>query len=200
MTLTRELDAAVTTRADSRSGIWIGTAAGSDFTALVPESPAEPSGVSVDRDGQLVYAANTGQGRAIFVLRRGQPPTKIVDDAIAPVIAQDGRTLLFRGTAARNNGIWPVNVDGSDARRRVEGAIEHGPNLLPDGSAVIRHQRASRSPAAYPAPDWREPRVIAQGLLSARFAPLLSPDGRRVRFRLTDGRNHAPGGMRHARL
>ena len=186
VTIWPDMKAAVTTRADSRSGIWIGNADGTAMEEVVSESPAEPAGVSLTLDGRLVYASNIGQGRAVFIAQAGQTPKTVVEDATMPVITQDGRTVLFRRTARAGGGLWRANADGSDARRLVADDVVHGPILVPDGAHFIytTGRGAERSLFIMPV-EGGEPRLVTTQLISGSIRPFVSVDGRRVRLRMS---------------
>jgi Tol biopolymer transport system component len=186
VTMRPDMKAAVTTRADSRSGIWIGSADGTAMEEVVPESPAEPAGVSLTLDGRLVYASDTGHGRAVFIAQAGQTPKTVVEDATMPVITRDGRTVLFRRTARAGGGLWRANADGSDARRLVADDVVHGPILVPDDAHFIytTGRGAERSLFIMPV-EGGEPRLVTTQLISGPIRPFVSVDGRRVRLRMS---------------
>ena len=63
VSLTADGLAAVSTRLDRRSGIWIGDGTGASPDAVVPETTAEARGVMLDNRGGLIYnAASVGTG------------------------------------------------------------------------------------------------------------------------------------------
>jgi Tol biopolymer transport system component len=177
---------AAATRTDRRSAIWIGEADGSNMTEVVAESPAQPSNVSIALDGTFVYAANTGSGQSIFVARPGQVPTIIVRDANSPVVTPDGRTVLFRRSLIAGGGIWRANADGSDAKRVVDAVVLHGPTLVPpSGTRFVYTVREVRNRPIMMMPvAGGEPQQVTTDLIHASLAPFVSPDGRRIRFRV----------------
>jgi len=66
--------------------------------------------------GRLVYSARTGHGRAVFIVRQGQPATMVVENAVAPVITSDGGGATAELTVAENTtAVTTVTADDPDA-------------------------------------------------------------------------------------
>jgi serine/threonine protein kinase/Tol biopolymer transport system component len=181
---------AVSTRRDVRSSIWIGNADGTAMTEAVAESPAEPAGVSMDLSGQLVYSARTGQGRDISITRPGQASRLVAENGTVPVITGDGRTVCFRGTTRRGDGIWCGGSDGSNLTRRFDGLVVHGPILVPGDRDVLFVTTRGDERGLWRLPvAGGEPRLLSGQTVGATIRPFVSPDGRRVRYRSTDEQN-----------
>ena len=134
--LTADRQAAVTTRIDQRSGIWVGDGAGGAMTEIVPEGSAYAGSVALDRVGGLVYSAATTGGTGVFTIGPGQrAPTPVVDNGADPKITGDGKTIVFHRDGDKP-GLYRVNVDGSGLANLVEGSALNA-LILPDDRTVL---------------------------------------------------------------
>ena len=181
VSLTADRGAAITTRFESRSGIWVGDADGSAMTAVVPEASGAMF-AALDGVGGLVYSTPTANGIGIFSMGAGKrTPTLVVDNASAPRVTQDGQTVVFR-RGGDKPGLYRVNIDGSGLTRIVEG---QGSNtiILPDDRTVLYRAVAPDSSSSI----WSVPlaggtprQLYNQFVSTTAFR--ISPDGRLLKF------------------
>ena len=179
VSLTRDGQAVVTTRLDRRFGIWVGDGSGGAMTEIVPEGPANQR-VALDRVGGLVYEAATTSGTGVFVIGPGErTPSLVVDNARAPTITGNGKTVVFLRTGDKP-GLYRVNADGSGLAILMEGSVAPNALILPDDRTVL--YRSNRS-GIYSL--WSVPLVGGppRELLHRSFSSLsASPDGRWLTF------------------
>ncbi len=189
VSLTADRQAAVTTRVDTRSAIWVGDGAGAAMAEIVGESPARPGSVSIDRTGGLVYSAVTANGSGIFARRPGEhEPTLVVDDASAPQVTADGSVIVFRHSGD-TAGLYRVTSDGTGLMMLVDGDAFDG-LILPNGQTVLFLSNRSGEQAIWSVPLAGGParevvhRFVGSGSLR------VSPDGRQLVFGagVVDGR------------
>lgn len=177
VSLTLDRRAAVSTRFDRRSGIWVGSASGGAAAEVASESPAVRGNVIVDNQGGLIYAMTTAVGSGVYArAARESQPRLVADDASPIAMTRDGRVVIVR----RGNGLMRVNVDGSGLAALVDGNQATMAVLTPDDTTVLFISTKSGIQSLWAAPLAGGPgREIAH-----RFAvrPAISPDGRRVLF------------------
>jgi Tol biopolymer transport system component len=178
MSLTSDRQSVVTTRVDVRAGIWVGDGAGGAMTEVVPEAPGT-SAVALDRAGGLVYQAPTPGGIGVFAVGPGQrAPSLVADDAGAPSVTSDGKTVVFlRGGDKR--GIYRANIDGSGVAILVEGDAS-GAVILADDKTVLYRSVRSGINSLWSVPLAGGPSRELLHRLVMGLSP--SPDGRRLKF------------------
>jgi dipeptidyl aminopeptidase/acylaminoacyl peptidase len=180
--LTADRLAAVSTRLDQRSGIWIGDGAGGTPAEVVPETPARPYGVRLDNRGGLVYNAKTAVGTGIYSQAPGAAlPALVVDDSLVLALTSDGRTVIFRGTRT-GSGFNRVNVDGSGLASLAEGDNGAMASLTRDEQSVLFLSRKVGFLSLWVAPLAGGPgREIAHRAVQP-YRLGVSPDGHRLLF------------------
>ena len=192
VSLTTDRQAAVTTRVDPRSSIWIGDARGAAMTEIVAESPATPGSAALDGAGGVVYQAATATGTGIYTIRPGQhTPVLVVDNATAPKVTADGQTIVFRRMSG-TTGLYRANADGSGLALLADGDAA-SPLLLGDNETVLFASNRSGIQAMWSVSLSGGPaREILHRFVGASSL-VLSPDGRRVLFRagVVNGRSTA---------
>jgi Tol biopolymer transport system component len=177
VSLTGNRLAAVSTRLDQRSGIWIGGASGAAMVEAIPESAGVRGSVFIDNQDGIVYEMATAAGSGIYARARGAgQPKLVVDDASPNALTSDGRIVVFR----RNDAIWKVNVDGSGLARLAAGMGAAQPVLMRDDTTVVFLSTNSGLQSLWTAAlDGGPAREVAH-----RFAsrPAVSFDGRHLLF------------------
>jgi len=177
VSLTADRRAAVATRFDRRSSIWVGSASGGAAAEAVPESPAVRGSVIVDNQGGLIYEMTTAAGSGVYArAARASQPRLVADDGSPVAMTSDGQVVIFR----RGTGLMRVNVDGSGLAALVDGQAAAMAVLTPDDTTILFISTRSGLQSLWAAPVAGGPgREIVH-----RFAvrPAISPDGRRVLF------------------
>jgi Tol biopolymer transport system component len=190
VSLTTDRQSAVTTRVDSRSGIWVGDGAGGAIAEIVPDGAANPLGVALDRVGGLVYHAMTTSGRSVFAIRPGQrAPSLVVDNAVDPKVTGDGKTIVFQ--APGKPGLYRVNADGSGLTLLVEGNATRA-LILPDDRTVLYISNRSGIQSLWSVPlSGGTPRELQHRFVASNSSFGASPDGRLLKFvgGVVDGRS-----------
>jgi serine/threonine protein kinase/Tol biopolymer transport system component len=190
VSLTADRLAVVTTRFDEPSSIWIGDGAGEGMTEIVPESPANFGGVSLDRAGGLVYQAATTKGHGVFAVGPGQrTPSLVVDNAGDPKITGDGKTIVFQ--VPGKPGVYRVNADGTGLTPLVEGSASHA-IILPDDRTVVYLSSRSGIQSLWSVPLSGGPaRELLHRFVANNDSFGASQDGRLLKFGagVVDGRS-----------
>ena len=192
VSLTADRQAVVTTRFDTRSGIWVGDGAGGAMTEIVPDGPAVPASAALDRAGGLVYHAATTSGRGVFVVGAGQRvPSLVADNAGDPRITGDGKTVVFQSLGPRP-GLYRANTDGSGLALLVEDSKAFHALILPDDRTVLYLSNRSGIQTLWSVPLAGGPSIELLHRFVANNSWLgASPDGRWLKFGagVVDGRS-----------
>jgi len=181
--LTADRQAAVTTRVDQRSGIWVGDGAGGAMTEIVPEGSATAGLVALDRVGGLVYRAATTSGTGVFTIGPGQrAPSPVVDNGTEPKTTADGKTIVFQ-RGGDKPGLYRVSADGSGLAILVEGSASDG-LILPDDRTVLYLSNRSGIQTLWSVPLSGGPsrELLHRVLYSGSGTLSASPDGHRLKL------------------
>ena len=188
--LTTDRQAAVTTRIDVRSGIWVGDGGGGSMTEIVPERAGGAGRAVIDRMGGVVYHAKTTNGFGIFAIGPGQrTPALVLDSALDPQITSDGKTIVAH--ALDSSGLYRVNADGSGRTTIVEGHAAHA-IILPDDRTVVYLSNRKGLQSLWSVPLAGGPsRELLHRFIANNDTFSASPDGRRLKFGVgvVDGRS-----------
>jgi Tol biopolymer transport system component len=190
VSLTADRQAAATTRVDRRSAIWAGDATGAGMAEIVPDSPARPRSVALDRTGGVVYEAATANGSGVYAIRPGErAPSLVADNATAPAVTADGRTIVFRRNSDQV-GLYRANIDGSSVTLLVDGDAQGGVILPDDRTVLFLSNRNGGLQTLWSVPLAGGParEILHRFVSSSSLRP--SPDGRRLLFgaAVVDGR------------
>ena len=183
VSLTADRQAAVTTRVDQRSSIWVGDGAGGAMTEIVPGGSAYASSVALDRVGGLVYGAATTSGTGVFTIGPGQrAPSPVVDNGTDPKITGDGKTIVFQRDGDKP-GLYRVNADGAGLAILVEGSASNG-LILPDDRTVLYISTRSGIQTLWSVPLSGGPsrELLHRLLYSGNGTLSASPDGHRLKL------------------
>jgi len=188
--LTADRQAAVSTRIDFRSGIWVGDGAGGSMTEVVPEGSGSPLRAALDRSGGLVYHARTTSGFGVFAINPGQrTPSLVLDNAIEPHITSDGKTIVAQ--SLDTPGLFRVNADGTGKTTIVEGHVARA-ILLPDDRTVVYLSNRSGIQSLWSVPIAGGPsRELLHRFIASNDTFSASPNGRWLKFGagVVDGRS-----------
>jgi serine/threonine protein kinase len=127
--------AIVSATIDDRAGIWVGGPAGQGMSVIVPDSSAHPGAGSLDAHGDLVYAANTPNGRAVWVLRSGATAPSVIAQGDDPQVTTQGDAVVFLDVSSRA-GVYRVALDGSHLVQLVRGPVSDL-TVTPDGTTAM---------------------------------------------------------------
>jgi len=141
-------------------------------TAAAPApalSTASPTGLS----GNLVFQ----DGRnAIYVFNFNTGALRLLTSGYDPAISPDGRKVVFTRGGGSDNGIYTINIDGSDERKIWgEGELLRSPKWSPDGARVV----FTRLLGSYKCYDLKFIGCKSLRQLIAEFPFLVIPDARR---------------------
>ena len=181
ISLTADRRAAVSTRFEFRSSLWIGTARGDQFQQVVEESAAAPYLASLDAAGDVVYAARLPDGdNAIYRMAAKQHVPALVTKGDDPLVTQDGRFVVFRrGDPER--GLFRVKLDGSGPSKLVDDSTAHWPVITPDGRTVYYASAKNGSKTLWSVPlEGGAPTEVAHRYIGSPL--FIAPDGRRGLF------------------
>lgn len=140
-----------------------------------------------DRDFIVYQVYDDDNREHIYrMLRNGQEPTKLFEDAYHPSLSPDGEWIAFISQGEASNGLWRMRPDGSHAEQLTNGNLQINhfasrdghPTWSPDSEWIVFSA------------GWNLYRIRADG--SAMFqitdggqddiAPVWSPDGEWIAF------------------
>jgi serine/threonine protein kinase/Tol biopolymer transport system component len=171
----------VTTRWQTRSGLWTADADGNSARAIGTDLAAELGPLAWADETRVVYAANLAGGPGLWLhdLATGVSQL-IVPGGTQPSTTADGRTIVFNRSRDGKSQLWRADSNGTHAAL-VLGVTATLPAVTPDGSRVlfVSQQSGIQSP-------WIVNIDGTNGheLLRMRSNPdvHVSPDGRFVAF------------------
>jgi len=177
VSLTADRLTAVSTRTDTRAGVWLGGASGEQMALVVPESSAAPRQLSISNTGVIAYLASSLEAAAaIWTVRSGELPHIVVGSGwpAYPAIAPRGDLLVF--ASDEPGGIYRVSLDGTHPTKLTD--TRGGPiALTPDGAVALF--AAGYHLWSVPVAGGAAREISSRSTMSR---PVVSPDGRRVAF------------------
>jgi dipeptidyl aminopeptidase/acylaminoacyl peptidase len=178
VSLTADRLALVSTRTDTRAGVWLGGASGEQMAPVVPDSAAAPEQVSISNGGVMVYQAPAPDAAAaIWTVRSAESPHLVVRRGWPnrPTIAPQGDFIVYASDDP--GGIYRVASDGSQLTKLTD--MKGGPiALTPDGATVLF--AANYHLWSVPMAGGTPHEIFSQSGLTS--GPRVSPDGRQVVF------------------
>ena len=189
VSLTADRLTAVSTRTDTRAGVWLGGAAGEQMVPVIPESAAAPTDVSVNDAGVMAYRASSpDSAAAIWTVRLSASAPQVVVGHGWPflsAIAPQGDVLVF--AAEEPGGLYRISLDGTQLTKLTD--IKPGMlRLTPNGAtALFVARQAGVDGQSGLHTLWSVP--VAEGTARGIFSrsgvssiPSVSPDGLRLVF------------------
>jgi serine/threonine protein kinase/Tol biopolymer transport system component len=184
VSLTAARDSLVTTKTDRRVAIWVSDGSGTNAKEVVPAT--QSSGTvdvvewAVDR---VLFTSTIGGHRSISSIGQdGGTSQEVVTQGALPTTTSDGRTIVFRSTDPKRQGLWKVTDGGRPA------LLFSGPTNWPsvthdDRSVVFTSESGGVQVLWMVSIDGGTPTQM-----SHRFASVavLSPDGKAVAFETQD--------------
>jgi Tol biopolymer transport system component len=123
--------AAVDTQAAAAAEAQVLALAGSRTQAGSPAISARPA----DLQGKLVFQDGRNN---IYVYNLETGDVYWLTHGFDPDVTRDGQRVTFMRGGGDVNGIWTINIDGSDERRiQGGGEIMRGPKWSPDGKWIV---------------------------------------------------------------
>jgi serine/threonine protein kinase len=178
VSLTADRLALVSTRTDTRAGVWLGGASGEQMAPVVPDSAAVPEVVSISNAGVIAYQAPTPDAAAaIWTVRSAESPHVVVRGGwpTFPVIAPQGDFIVY--ASEDPGGIYRVALDGTQITKLTD--MIGGPfGLTPDGGTVLF--AANFHLWSVPMAGGTPREIFAQSGLTS--GAKVSPDGRQIVF------------------
>jgi eukaryotic-like serine/threonine-protein kinase len=189
VSLTADRLTAVSTRTDTRAGVWLGGAAGEQMELAIPESAAAPTDVSVNDAGVMAYLASApDSAAAIWTVRSSASTPQVVVGRGWPFLAAivpQGDALVF--AAEEPGGLYRISLDGTQLTKLTD--IKPGMlRLTPNGeTALFVARQAGVDGQSGLHTLWSVP--VAGGTAREIFSgsgvssiPSVSPDGRHLVF------------------
>jgi len=154
-------------------------------------------GESTDRqpvyspDGEWVaFSSNRGGGMNLWLVSTATGNLRRVTDANVnwdPAWSRDGKRLLWSSNRGGNFEIWTADVDGGGPRQLTQdGGNAENPTATPDGQWVVYSSGNPQKAGLWKIhPDGSGAVQVVKGRVSL---PDVSPDGRRVLYRVFSGK------------
>jgi Tol biopolymer transport system component len=190
ISMTADRTSLVTSRRETRAGIWVTDATGVNGTEVVPPAPFGGLIMTAAWMGARLLYMTQGDGRlSISSVAPGGTPTELVQNGGVPVATSDGRHVIYVSTEpGARAGIWRVDAVGRQPVHLVAGdAIL--PIVTPDDRNVIF--LSGRSGLQSPwivSIDGGTPAQIAN-IFAGAYSLDVSPDGKSLVFGTTDEQN-----------
>jgi Tol biopolymer transport system component len=147
------------------------------------------------RHGLIAFAADAGSGSQIYTVKPNgkqlRQVTRLDGDAVNPDWSPDGRTIAFELATAAGVTVDLMRPDGTGLRTLTPptACCSGDPSFTPDGKRLVF---ARFDPASNDEAVWRmnldgSGQVRVVGLPTGSIDPNVSPSGRTLTFRSSDG-------------
>lgn len=202
LTLTADSQIAAVVKTDEQANISLTQTESSKDVSQISSSNYDGfDGLSWTPDGRILYSAIRNGLQDIWLTdAEGKQKTQLTDNAgqnTWPVLAPDGRTIVFVSTRDGKRRLWRMDVDGSHVQRLTDGSRDTNPVISPDGQWIFYLGFAREGTTEI----WKIPfnggppaTILNDGLVGP---PAISPDGKMLAFTL---RKPALGKVRLALL
>ncbi len=181
VSLTADRRSLVTSRLESRVGIWIGDASGKNGSELLPlaAGPGREGGVSWAAE-RLIHTNYSNGHTSISAFTPSTMSDEFITRGLHPTATSDGRTIIFQSAENGDRaGLWKVDADGRHPVQLVSGHAVWQ-TLTPDNSRVIFISNRSGLQSMWSVSiDGGPPAQLAKVFA---FRPSVSPDGKFVVF------------------
>jgi Tol biopolymer transport system component len=179
----------VTAQSETRGSLWVGDAAGSAGSEIVPLTPTVQTSVAWAGDRLLYGSLTNGRPGTASVPAVGGASMEVVRSAVTPVATSDGARIVYvKETGGADVGLWIADADGRQARQLVAELVGN-PIVTPDDQHVIflSYRSAIQSPWIMPLGGGEPTQIV--DVWAAWPSLNVSPDGRRLLFLGSDPQN-----------
>jgi Tol biopolymer transport system component len=183
VSLSADGDSLVTTRLESRIGVWVGDARGNGHDVLngLPFLSNAGQYATVGWDDSNVLFTHTLNGR--FEIFRMPPDGSGSPEAVVAgrdmSVGRDG-TIVYRSLTGDDVGLWKVDRDGRTRVQLAKGSISY-PLITPDGKEVVFSSAATGVQMLYRVPiAGGTPVPIVEGPVGILSFSDVSPDGKSI--------------------
>jgi serine/threonine protein kinase len=192
ISVTADRDGLVTSRRETRVGIWVGDGTGQNGTEVVPPAPFAGLGMTVAWAGDRLLYMTRGGGRisvASVGPGRGELPQEIIQNGGVPVARSDGRKVIYVSTEPGDRaGLWKVDADGRQPVHLVTGDAILPVVTADDQSVIFLSSRNGVQSPWIVSIDGGTPTQIVN-MFAGAFSLDVSPDGKSLVFGTTDAQN-----------
>lgn len=142
------------------------------------------SNVAWAPDGRIVYISNEGGNADVWIAdpagnnRKQLTATSTTD--VSPVVAPDGRYVVFVSWEDNKKNVWRMNIDGSNPVRLTSGLSDAFPAISPDSRWVIYTALEGATQTLWKVSIEGGTAVRVTDHVAATSA--VSPDGRSIAF------------------
>jgi Tol biopolymer transport system component/DNA-binding winged helix-turn-helix (wHTH) protein len=129
----------------SQSNIWVAPAGNlKDAKQITFDSAGRNDGwhgLAWTHDGRIVYAADDGEGRTLWIINAagGKPKQLIPNGGLNsyPSITADGRYLVFESNRSGHFAVWRSDFDGGNMSQLTGEQMAGQPSVSPDGKWIL---------------------------------------------------------------
>jgi TolB protein len=176
---------------DGTFNLYVIDADGKNVRQLTHEKAPVVAGMqSWTADGSWIYFGLFGEGPPRMCrIRPDGSHLEVIGEGIDPAISPDGKTIAYANVIEGGHCLFVMDVDGKNVRR-----LTSTPNALagvhatwtPDGETIVYADRVGDALEIFRID--RDGKNVKQltSLGRAATSPSVSPDGRRITFRLCD--------------
>lgn len=192
LSLTADARELVTTQQERFSNLWLvprGAALLAKQISFGVGKREGLAGLALLPDGRIVYDADTGGRRNIWVVNPdGSNPRQLTAQAhgrvnLEPAVAPDGSFIVYVSATDRPH-LWRMDADGDNARQLTFGGGEVNPQISPDGKWTVYVALNAGRPALWKLP--LDGGAAIQLTKKPATQPLIAPDGQGIVCRYWD--------------
>lgn len=135
-------------------------------------------GIGLGPGGRLLYSSRIGDDENIWMTDLKGQKWKLTHNRESnrdPVMAPDGRVVVFSSSLRGNPQIYRIGIDGKNQVELTAGRLDMEPEISPDGKWVVYSGEASQKRTIWRVPlAGGEPEQLTK---LATESPVISPDG-----------------------
>jgi len=143
LTLTADTRTLVALQAESRSNIWVGSAADPTKVSAVTTlgKDAGDDDCEWTLDGRIVFVASSGGVGKLWLMNADgsglKPLTPPGDRPEKPFVSIDGKSIYYLSMRSKTRQVWRVDLDGSNPKQITDGTGIAYFSPTPDGQSIL---------------------------------------------------------------
>jgi len=180
ISLTQDSNALAAVQIETLGNLWTASVNNLDRGSQTTTGRNLANSPSWTRDGNVVYASNSGGTFDLYLLDPGggtaRQLTANSGNNTSPVVSPDGRHVVFVSDRSGSVSLWRIDIDGSNPKQ-LTNHMSMSPNFAPDGRTVVYTSLINKFTIGTINIDGDEARQLTT---KPSAHPVFSPDGTQI--------------------